>query len=86
MSKTAMIRARTEPDLKKSVDSILEKLGLNESEAINIFFRQIKLHNGIPFEVKLPNKITQKTFKDTDNDVNVIKFKSQKELFNSLGV
>ncbi len=62
MAKTAMIRARTEPDLKKSVDKILHQLGLSESEAINIFFNQIKMKNGLPFEIRIPNTITNSYF------------------------
>jgi len=84
MSKTATIRARTEPELKKNVDRILHKIGLNESDAINIFFKQIELFNGIPFPIKVPNAITKKTFNDTDNALNVKKFSNIDEMFKSL--
>jgi len=53
--KTAMIRARTEPALKAKAEAMLEKLGLSPSTAINIFYRQIVEHRGLPFDVKLPN-------------------------------
>jgi DNA-damage-inducible protein J len=43
MAKTALINARTEPDLKKEVEGILKKLGLSTTEAINIFFHQVKM-------------------------------------------
>ncbi|MGH2574156.1 MAG: type II toxin-antitoxin system RelB/DinJ family antitoxin, partial [Ignavibacteria bacterium] len=43
MAKTAMIRARTEPKLKKEVESIFNKLGLNSTEAINLFYKQVRL-------------------------------------------
>ena len=32
----------------------MEGLGLNLSDAVNMFLKQIILHNGIPFEVKYP--------------------------------
>ena len=56
MAKTETIRARTEKALKHDVEKILHALGLSVSEAVNIFFRQVKLQKGIPFDVKMPNK------------------------------
>ena len=32
----------------------MEGLGLNLSDAVNMFLRQVILQNGIPFEVKYP--------------------------------
>ena len=58
MAKTAMIRARTEPSLKEEVENILEKLGMSSTEAINMFYRQVKLRKGLPFDVRIPNKVT----------------------------
>lgn len=63
---TAMIRARTEPNLKEEVENILKKLGMTSTEAINLFYRQVKLRKGLPFDVKIPNKATLDTFKKTD--------------------
>ena len=81
-----MIRARVEDNLKKDVENILERLGLSTSEAINIFYHQIKLTRGIPFAVKMPNKITKKTLESTDKNQNLKTFKSKKELFENLGI
>lgn len=58
MAKTAMINARTERELKEEVADILEALGLSTTEAINIFFRQVKLRRGLPFPVEIPNEGT----------------------------
>jgi DNA-damage-inducible protein J len=86
MAKTAMIRARVEDKLKKDVENILEHLGLSASEAINIFYHQIKLTQGIPFLVRMPNEITHKVFKSTDKNKDLKTFKSKKELFENLGI
>ena len=64
MAKSEMIRARTERDLKQDVEKILRSLGLSVSEAVNLFFHQVKLHKGMPFDVKMPNKTTLKAMKD----------------------
>ena len=51
--RTAMIRARTEPNLKQQAERILGLLGVSASEAINIFYKQIVLNKGIPFNIML---------------------------------
>lgn len=84
MPKTAMIRARTEPGLKEDVELILDKLGLTTSEAINIFFNQIKLKKGIPFKVNLPNKTTLKTFNKTNLGKELNSYKNLDEFFKKI--
>lgn len=59
MTKTETIRARVEPELKREAEAVLKSLGLNASEAITLFYRQIALRRGLPFEVKLPNETTR---------------------------
>jgi len=60
MSKSVMIHARVEPDLKNETEQTLKALGLNMTQAITLFLQQVKIQNGLPFEVKLPNAQTQK--------------------------
>jgi DNA-damage-inducible protein J len=86
MAKTAMIRARTSPDLKSEVEGILKKLGLTTTEAINLFFSQVKLRKGIPFEVRIPNKTTLKTFKKTDEGRELVKCKDADDMFKKLRI
>ena len=61
MSKTAMIRARTELKLKSKVEKIFEALGLTASQAINLFYHRVELENGLPFELRIPNSKTLRT-------------------------
>jgi DNA-damage-inducible protein J len=86
MPKEAMIRARVEPHLKAEVEDIFQELGLSITEAITLFYRQVKLNQGLPFEVRLPNATTVKTFRDTDAGRNIVKTKDAKELFKKLGL
>ena len=85
MSKTAMIRARTEPSLKEEVENILEKLGMTSTEAINMFYRQVKLRKGLPFDVKIPNKVTTETFKKTDEGKELNPYDSIDDFFTKMG-
>lgn len=55
MQKSAMIRARIEPELKNKAEKLLERLGLNATEAITLFYRQLLLQDGLPFEVIVPS-------------------------------
>ena len=56
MQRTANIYARIEPDIKARAETVLGELGIPLSNAIGMFLRQVVLHNGIPFEMKLPAK------------------------------
>ena len=53
-SKTANLYARIEPDVKEQAENILNALGIPVSGAINMFYKQIILQRGLPFDVKLP--------------------------------
>jgi DNA-damage-inducible protein J len=86
MPKDAMIRARTQAELKTEVEVIFKELGLSVTEAINLFFTQVKLHRGLPFEVKIPNEITRKTFDDTDRGKNIITCENEEDMFRKLGI
>ncbi len=55
MAKTEMIRARVEPAIKHDAEAVFRALGLSPTEAITLFYRQVSLHNGLPFAVKIPN-------------------------------
>ena len=86
MAKTAIIQARTTPDLKAEVERILKKLGMNTTDAINLYFNLIRLRNGLPFEVKIPNETTIETFKKTDKGKELVKCKDADDMFRKLGI
>jgi addiction module RelB/DinJ family antitoxin len=54
MAKTDSMYMRVEPDLKANAEEILSQLGITPNEAINIFLKQVVIHKGLPFEVKIP--------------------------------
>ena len=84
MSKDAVVRARLENTLKAEVENILNNLGINMTEAINIYFQQIKLHNGLPFDVRIPNKATKKAIENTKKGIDVVFCENAEELFKEL--
>ena len=56
MANTANLYARIEPELKEQAETILAALGIPASNAITMFYKQIILQRGIPFEMKLPER------------------------------
>lgn len=68
MAKTANLYARIEPEVKEQAEMILTALGIPASNAINMFYKQIILKGGLPFDVKLPtmpldySKMTKEEF------------------------
>ena len=57
VTKTANVNLRIKSDIKKRAEEILEKLGIPRSVAVDMFYRQIIAHKGIPFALTLPNDI-----------------------------
>lgn len=86
MPKEAMIRARVESDLKAEVEDILRKLGLTTTEAITLFYQQVRLNQGLPFQVRIPNRTTIRAFEDADAGRNLTRYKDVREMFDKLGL
>ncbi|TAN36245.1 MAG: type II toxin-antitoxin system RelB/DinJ family antitoxin [Verrucomicrobia bacterium] len=83
MNKSAVIHARIEPGIKRSAESILNRIGLSSTEAIRMFYRQITLRKGLPFAVELPNATTRATLQASRAGKDVEEFASTEELFAS---
>ena len=54
MAKTSNLYVRIEPELKEQAENILAALGIPASSAINMFYKQIILQRGMPFDLRLP--------------------------------
>ena len=85
-AKSEFIRARIEPQLKHDAEKILEQLGLNQTEAIRIFYKQIVINKGLPFEVKIPNNTTQKAICETEHNKNIVECSDEEDLFSKLSL
>jgi DNA-damage-inducible protein J len=84
--KDSSVRARIDSGLKKDVEDILDHLGLNTTQAISLFFHQISLRKGLPFDVMIPNEETQKVFQETDEGKNLVECRDADDLFKKLGL
>jgi DNA-damage-inducible protein J len=86
MSKTATVRARMQPRLKVHAEDIFERLGLNPTQAITIFYRQVELRDGLPFDMVIPRPTTRQTFHSTDAGRDLIVCKDADDMFKKLGI
>ena len=86
MAKTATVRARVEPRLKDEAERVFRELGLSTTQAITLFYRQVELRKGLPFDVAIPNEITRRTFDDTDAGRNLIICDNADDMFEKLGI
>ncbi|HVV69549.1 MAG TPA: type II toxin-antitoxin system RelB/DinJ family antitoxin [Gammaproteobacteria bacterium] len=83
MYKIATINTPIEPELKHKAEAILHKVGLTSAEAVRLFYKQICLRKGLPFEVKIPNPKTLKAMRDAEEG-KTHKVKHIDELFKDL--
>ena len=86
MSKSATVRARVEPKLKQEAERVFETLGLSATQAVTLFYRQVTLRKGLPFDVVIANATTLKTFEDTNRGRNLVVCKDADEMFEKLGI
>ncbi|MEO0516632.1 MAG: type II toxin-antitoxin system RelB/DinJ family antitoxin [Cyanobacteria bacterium P01_A01_bin.116] len=85
MAKDATARARIDSDLKAEVEDLFKQLGLSTTEAITMFYHQVKLRNGLPFDVVVPNITTEKTFEETDKGENLVQCQNADDMFERTG-
>lgn len=81
MAATSTVRARIDPKLKTDVVHILEELGITESQAITMLYKQISREHGWPLELKIPNEATASVLQSNDK---LVKCKDIDDLFHKL--
>jgi DNA-damage-inducible protein J len=52
MTKTGFLNARIDPNLKIKAEKVLDRVGVSASQAITMFYKQIVLRKGLPFDVR----------------------------------
>ncbi len=86
MSKTSIIQAIVEPQLRESAEEVFKQLGLTTNEAITLFYEQVAINKSLPFSVNVPNQITEETFQKTDQGEELISCEDTDDMFNQLGI
>jgi len=82
-TKTATARALLDPKVKEEAEEILKRLGLSVSKSFELFYRQVIVQRGLPFELHIPNAKTMKAIENSRKGKGQ-KFSSAQELFDDL--
>lgn len=53
------VSTRIDADLKANADRVLEQIGMSSADYMRVAFSQLVLHQGVPFEMRIPNAVTQ---------------------------
>jgi DNA-damage-inducible protein J len=48
------------------VETIFDRLGLTTTQAITLFFRQVEMHQGLPFAVRVHNAKTAAALEESE--------------------
>ena len=81
----ATVTARVDENVKKEAETLFKKMGLNMSTAMNMFLKKCILEQGIPFELKVPNRETRKVLDEVEKGVGLSEtFDSIDELMEDL--
>jgi DNA-damage-inducible protein J len=81
--KSAAVHCRIEPAIKEKAEKILSRLGVSPTEAIRMFYTQITLRNGLPFDLIIPNKETEAALRASRDGRELERFETVEELFES---
>ncbi len=64
MARNKIVAVRLDADLKDEVGEIFLDLGLTTSQATVLFYKQVLLHKGLPFELRLPSDPVRQSLAD----------------------
>lgn len=84
MSSSATLQVRIDEPTKTQAKNVFNTLGMSLSEGVCLFLRQVVMHRGIPFEVKIPNALTAKTLEESEKGIDLHRVSSVDELFEEL--
>ncbi|WP_257294703.1 type II toxin-antitoxin system RelB/DinJ family antitoxin [Endozoicomonas sp. YOMI1] len=84
MSKSEVVKARVEPDVKRQAEAIFRQLGLNTTQAITLFYKQVGLCKGMPFDVRIPNDETIQALAESNAGVDLKEFDTLEDMLKDL--
>ena len=78
------IQVRLDKKTKSQAQKVFKVLDISMSEAIKLFLRQVALQQGIPFEIKIPNALTDRVLRESEEGINLHKVSNVDQLFEEL--
>ncbi len=78
------VQVRLDKRTKDQAQKVFRMLDISMSEAIKLFLRQVAFHGGIPFEVKIPNAVTDRALRESESGIDLHRVSSVDQLFEEL--
>jgi addiction module RelB/DinJ family antitoxin len=75
---------RLDSDQKQAAESVLHRIGLKPTDAVNMLMHHIAMYGELPFKPSVPNAETLKAFKDTDAKIGLTKYEKVGDIFADL--
>ena len=86
MSANSIVRARIDENLKQEAAAILATMGLTVSDFVRIGLTRVVSEQGLPFEMKTPNRLTAATLARSERGEDVRQAEDAEDLFKQLGI
>jgi DNA-damage-inducible protein J len=86
MAAKALVRARVDEALKNEAAHILGDMGLTVSDVIRIMLTKVVKEKALPFEMRVPDKLTVETLEKSERGEDVYHAKDADDLFKQLGM
>ena len=86
MAATAFVRARIDEALKNEAAAVLADMGLTVSDLVRIVLTRVAKDKALPFEMRIPNKLTAKTLTHSEQGVDIHLAKDADDLYGQLGI
>jgi len=86
MAANAFVRARIDQTLKNDAAAVLADMGLTVSDVIRIVLTRVAKEKALPFEMRIPNQLTQKTLEKSEHGEDVHQANDVNDLFKQLGI
>ena len=86
MPANSIIRARVDETLKQEAAAVLATMGLTVSDFVRIGLTKVVSEQGLPFEMKVPNRLTAETLAKSERGEDVHQAEDAEDLFDQLGI
>ena len=86
MAATAFVRARIDKAIRDEAAAVLAEMGLTVSDLVRIVLTRVAKDKALPFDMRIPNKLTAKTLTKSEQGVDVHLAKDAAELYGQLGI
>jgi len=86
MTATAFVRARIDEKIKEEAAAVLADMGLTVSDVVRIVLTKVAKEKALPFEMRVPNKLTTETLVKSERGEDIHHAKDANDLFRQLGI